>query len=101
MEIAAVNDRKNFDMKEKIREFISSSNFFPQTSVEALKFDTKLVDLGIIESFNVINLILFIESTYGVQMNSSDLLGNNFESINSIEQMIQRKLLEKKKPDEI
>ncbi|MBK7891843.1 MAG: acyl carrier protein [Bdellovibrionales bacterium] len=53
--------------------------------------DTNLIERGIVESINAISLVIFLENEFGVQVNSGDLIGSNFQSINHIVAFIEKK----------
>ena len=80
-------------MKERVREYLKS---LPQMSRgpwanAELTDDTNLIERGIVESINAINLVIFLETEFGVQVNSGDLIGGNFQSINNIVTFIEKK----------
>lgn len=52
-----------------------------------LKFDTSLSKVGI-DSYSIVEIILFIERKYGVSLNDSQLVPSNFLSINSIAELV-------------
>ncbi len=56
-----------------------------------LNDDTDLIERGIIESINAINLVIFLENEFDIQVNSGDLIGGNFKSINHIVAFIEKK----------
>lgn len=86
-------------MKNKIREFLISTDLVPENMVEKLDDNTNLLEEGIIESFNVISLVVYLETTFGITLNSGDLAGANFRTINSIEEFVIRKIKEKEARD--
>jgi acyl carrier protein len=47
---------------------------------------------GIFDSMGFILLINFIEETFGIKAKDSELLEDNFESINAIAGFVERKL---------
>lgn len=51
--------------------------------VEEAKFDTPFSELGV-ESYDVIQLVLFIERKFGVELPEKDLIPENLKSIASL-----------------
>ena len=56
-----------------------------------VSYDTLLVDDGIIDSMGVMDLIAFIEQTFGLSMEMDDLEIENFATINHIKTFIVSK----------
>jgi len=77
------------EVKETIRQFIVETTFSPS---EQLKNDTLIFVQGIFDSMGFISLYNFIEETYSIKVLDSELLEENFESIDAIASFIQRKL---------
>lgn len=75
---------------EQIRSFLVS-NFYV-SDVRALVNDTSLLDQGIVDSTGVLEIISFIEETFGITVEDSELLPENLDSIQGIEQYIIRKM---------
>lgn len=76
-------------MRDKIRQYLKNDT---RLSLSAeLTDDTNLIERGIVESINAISLVIFLENEFGVQVNSGDLIGSNFQSINHIVAFIEKK----------
>lgn len=80
---------KSIEVKEKIRQFIIETTFAPS---DQLKNDTLIFVQGIFDSMGFISLYNFIEETYSIKVLDSELLEENFESIDAIAGFIERKL---------
>lgn len=75
--------------KEKIRQFIVETTYAPE---EQIKDETLIFVEGIFDSMGFISLINFVEQTFAIKAKDSELLEENFESINAIASYIERKL---------
>jgi len=75
--------------KDKIRQFIVETTFAPE---EQVKNETLIFVEGIFDSMGFISLINFVEETFAIKAKDSELLEENFESINAIASYIERKL---------
>lgn len=53
--------------------------------------DQSLLDSGIIDSLSLLRVIAFIEDTFGVQVDDTELSPSNFETINMMVSMIESK----------
>ena len=77
------------EVKEKIRQFIVETTFAPEEQVQN---ETLIFIDGIFDSMGFISLINFIEETFAIKAQDSELLEDNFESIDAIAHFIERKL---------
>ncbi len=53
--------------------------------------DDSLLEAGIIDSVKMLELIAFIEKTYGIKVAEEDLFPENFDTLNAIETFINSK----------
>jgi acyl carrier protein len=67
--------------RENLRRYLHE-----QQGLEYEEFDddTLLFSSGLIDSFSMVNLILFIEDTTGVRVHPADVTLDNFDSIDRI-----------------
>jgi len=77
------------DVKEQVRAFISS-NFYVADPT-ALEDGASLLDRGIIDSTGVLEVIFFIEETFGIRVEDSEILPENLDSIEQIANFISSK----------
>ena len=77
------------DIKEQIRTFITS-NFYVSDSA-SLEDGASLLDQGIIDSTGVLEVIFFIEETFGIKVEDSEMLPENLDSIERISGFVSRK----------
>lgn len=77
------------DIKNKIRDYIVEASYMEP---EEIKDDALIFVEGIFDSMGFILLISFIEETFSLKAKDSELLEDNFESINAITRFVQRKL---------
>ncbi len=74
----------------QIRNFILE-NFMIGRPAEELGDDDSLLDKGIIDSTGVLELVSFIESTFGFTVEDAELVPENLDSVNRIAGYIGRK----------
>lgn len=70
-------------IQEQIHDFITQ-NFLFGVEADALDDDASLLEPGVLDETGILELVLFIEETYGVTVNRDDLAPENFDSVNSI-----------------
>ena len=77
------------ELKSQVREFVTT-NFYV-ADPNALENSTSLLDAGIIDSTGVLEVIMFIEKTFGVTVEDSEMLPENLDSIERITAFVARK----------
>lgn len=76
------------ETQEKIRDYIVQSS---HADAEKIKNESLIFKEGFFDSMGFIMLITFLEEQFGIKTVDSDLIEENFESINAITEFIQRK----------
>lgn len=76
--------------KDQIRTFLAS-NFYI-SDIAALKDGASLLDEGVIDSTGVLEVVGFIETTFGIAVDDSEIVPENFDSIQGMALYITRKL---------
>ena len=71
-------------MKESIIEIIES------ITGEVVKEDTDLIEEGILDSFDMVSLVLELQDAFDITIDVSQLLPENFESVNTIAEFIDK-----------
>jgi len=77
------------ELKKQIRDFVTS-NFYVADPA-ALEDRTSLLDQGIIDSTGVLEVIMFVETTFGIAVEDSEMLPENLDSIERIAAFVARK----------
>ena len=77
------------DIKNKIKQYVIETTYAPP---EQVKDDSLIFTEGIFDSMGFVLLINFIEESFSIKAKDSELLEDNFESINAIANFVQGKL---------
>jgi acyl carrier protein len=77
------------EIKDKIRKFIVETTYVPEDQVSN---DTLIFAKGIFDSMGFISLISFVEEKFAIKTKDSELIEENFESINAIANYVEKKL---------
>lgn len=77
------------EIKDQVRAFITSNFYVADPSRLADK--ASLLDGGIIDSTGVLEVIFFIEKTFGFKVEDSEMLPENLDSIELITNFVTRK----------
>ena len=70
-------------METIINDYISRE-LVPDVALLPLANDTSLLDSGILDSLSLLRLVVFLEERFGITMGDTDLLPENFASVNAI-----------------
>jgi acyl carrier protein len=77
------------DIKNMIRQYVIETSY---ANLEQVKDESLIFSEGLLDSMGFILLINFIEDSFGIKARDSELLEDNFESINAMANFIERKL---------
>lgn len=75
-------------MKEKIKEFIVTEIL--KDPGRTLADDEALISSGLIDSFSLVDLALYIEDTFGVRVEDTDLSAAVFDNISELIALIEK-----------
>ncbi|MDP4222298.1 MAG: acyl carrier protein [Bacteroidota bacterium] len=75
-------------IREKVKEYIQQTTFVDK---EKIKNDSLIFKEGYFDSMGFVVLITYLEENFGIKTTDSDLIEENFESINAITDFIVRK----------
>jgi len=80
------------DIKAQIRQYIARNLLF---SDNGFKYgdDASFLEEGIVDSLGIMDLVCFIEETFGLTVTDEDLTPDNFDSVNKLANYIQHRLL--------
>jgi acyl carrier protein len=73
-----------------VREFIVENFLFGEG--DSLKNDTSFMEAGIIDSTGILELIMFLEETYGIKIEDDELVPENFDNLLNIDRYLGKKL---------
>lgn len=74
----------------EIKTFIVE-NFMFGSGGESLTLEASLLDQGVIDSTGVLELVEFLEHTYGIAVDDDELIPDNLDSLQSIDAYVARK----------
>ncbi len=73
-----------------ISEFVINNFLFGDAS--SLQDDKSFLESGIVDSTGMLELIMFLESTYGIKIEPEEMVPENLDSVNRVAAFIGRKL---------
>lgn len=78
-------------IRQQIHEYVAT-NFLFDGSARPLEDDASLSERNVLDQTGVVELALFIEETYGVQVDEAEVTPENFDSVNAIADYVRRLL---------
>ena len=79
------------DVRETIREFISN-NFLRGDESGTFDDDDSFLENGMIDSVGIVELVVFIEETFGFRVEDEEIIPANFDSVNQLIVYVRSKL---------
>ena len=76
--------------KETIQTYVAENFLFSSNGFD-LSDDASLLDEGIVDSTGVLELVLFVEERFDIEVQDNEIVPDNFDSINSLASYIERK----------
>ena len=80
-------------IEQQLRSFVKDN--FPFGEVDGLLNDDSFLERGIIDSTGVLELVAFLEQTYGIEVQDQELVPANLDSINGLLRFLDGKLAER------
>jgi len=78
------------NIPQQVRSFILQNYLFGKDY--RLEDSDSFLDSGIIDSIGVLELVAFLQATYGITVDDEELIPQNLDSINAISAYLHRKL---------
>jgi acyl carrier protein len=78
------------DIRGRFRRHIGA-NFVIPGGEENLKDDASLLEEGIMDSTGVLDLVMFIEETFGIQVKDEELIPENLDSVDKLVAFVEKK----------
>lgn len=77
-------------IQETVRKFILEQ-YLPDRDPDILDASTPLMTGGILDSLSALEVVSFLEDTYGIKVAASDVNLNNMSTLTSIAEFVQSK----------
>lgn len=77
-------------LKSDIRDFIVESFLYGANN--GLGDDVSFLEKGIIDSTGILELVSFVQDTFGITVQDEEILPENFDSINKLSSFVSGKM---------
>lgn len=78
-------------METQIRDYILENFLFTSDNGQ-LQDDTSFLEEGIVDSTGVLELVMFVEQTFGITVEDEDIVPENFDSVQQLARYTRLKL---------
>ena len=78
-------------IEQQIKDYVAENFLFSDDGYH-LPDEVSFLEEGIVDSTGVLELILFVEETYGITVANEDVLPENFDSVTNLAAFVRRKL---------
>lgn len=78
------------EVKEQIKQYIAE-NFLFSSNGFSLDEDESFLEAGVVDSLGVVELVAFVEETYGIDVPDDDIVPDNFDSVDNLAAYIARR----------
>jgi acyl carrier protein len=76
---------------EILKQFLVDEKMVSSSEAADLNENVSLLETGIIDSLNLMRLVLFIEKRFQIKVSDDDLIPENFETLDSMLKLIGKK----------
>ncbi len=76
-------------IRDQVLSFIKTNFYVPDA--DSLSDDASLLDLGVVDSTGVLELVGFLEDKYGIKVEDQELVPDNLDSVGRITEFVKRK----------
>lgn len=80
------------EIRSSIRKFLLENYLYGYEENE-LEEDMSILEMGVLDSTGIIELVVFIEENFGFEVPDRDIMPENMDSINFISNYIYKKLM--------
>ncbi len=77
-------------IETKIAGYIAENILFSQNGYPYPK-NASFLDNGVVDSMNVLELVMYVEENFGIQVGDSDIVPDNFDSVERLARFVQSK----------
>lgn len=80
-------EREKMDIKSRVIDILCETNSRIQDNIE-----TNLLESGILDSFEIVNIVMELEMEFGVEIEPEDIAPDNFKTVEAIVKLIEKNL---------
>ncbi len=85
------NQTENQHVEQPIRDFIAKNLLFSETGL-SYPDEASFLHEGIIDSLGVVELVEFVQKTFGIKVEQHEVTRDHFDSVTKLSAFVRRKL---------
>jgi acyl carrier protein len=78
------------DYLETVTEFVVENFLFGDD--ERIQADVSFIESGIVDSTGILELVAFLEKTYGITVEDEEVVPENLDSLQNVVKFLERKM---------
>ena len=78
-------------VEKQVRDYVAA-NFLFSDNGYSLPDDASFLEEGIVDSTGVLELVMFVEETFGVSVEDQEIVPENFDSVSRLAAYIRQKM---------
>ena len=78
-------------IEPQIRQYLAENFLFSDNGYE-LEDEASFLEEGIVDSTGVLELVMFVEETFGIAVQDEEIVPQNFDSVSQLAAYVRRKL---------
>ena len=78
------------DIKQKLRRYLAESVLMTE-EVESISDEASFLERNLLDSTGVLELVAFVEETFGIKVEDREIVPQNLDSLSRIEAYVTRK----------
>ena len=84
-----MNDNDPMNYANQVRDFVVENFLFGDKG--SLQDDTSFLDEGVVDSTGMLELIMFLESTYDIKVQPEEMIPENLDSVSRVARFLAKK----------
>ncbi len=92
------SETENLRIEERVRDFIARNLLYSETGFTYTD-DTSFLQEGIIDSLGVLELVEFVQKSFGVNVKQTEVTRANFDSVATLAVFVRGKLAESRESE--
>ena len=80
------------NIKDELLRYVYDNSFTFDGELNDVPFDESLIEMGLLDSSGIMELLLFIEKKWNIEISAEDLAVGKIGSVNQIAEFIEQKL---------
>ena len=78
-------------IEPQIRQYLAENFLFSDNGYE-LEDDASFLEEGVVDSTGVLELVMFVEETFGITVQDEEIVPQNFDSVSQLAAYVRHKL---------